>query len=101
MNGPRPRRRPMSTIAGWMWMIAAIGLALALFRAIPVAAILLMFTVVPAMVVTELVDHRRRRSGQPMFREQKVAWILALTIQIPAFLTLIVAVAFGLYSMIR
>jgi hypothetical protein len=91
----------MSTIAGWMVMIAVIGVAIALFREIPAAAFLLMFTVVPALVVTELVDSRRRRRGRPMSREQKMTWILALTIQIPALLALVLGLAFCLYVMIR
>lgn len=101
MDSSRPGHGPLSTIAGWMIAIAVIGLALALSRALPEAAILLMVTVVPATVVTELVDHRRRRRGQPMFREQKIAWILALSVQLPAFLALALGLAFCLYCMIR
>jgi hypothetical protein len=84
-----------------MKRIAVIGLAVALSREVPAVALILLITVVPAMIITEVVDYRRRRRGRPMYREEKLAWILALSVQIPALLTLALAVAFGLYSMIR
>jgi hypothetical protein len=91
-----PRRRPLSTIAGWMIAIAVIGVAIGLFREAPGVAILLLVSVVPALAITELKARGRLRRGDPMSAWERIARILALTILIP--ILVIGALAIALFT---
>jgi hypothetical protein len=91
-----PPRGPFSTIGGWMVLIAVIGVAVGIYREAPGLATVLLASVVPALVVTEVKASRRRRRGEPMSGWERVAWILALTILIP--ILLIVALFAALFT---
>ncbi len=83
----------MSTIAGWMILIAAIGVAVGIFREAPGLAMVLLVSVVPALALTEWKAYRRRRRGEPMSVPQRILMVIVLTILIPilAFVALVVA----------
>jgi hypothetical protein len=93
---PRPdhrRRGPMSTIGGWMIVIAVIGVAAGLFREAPGLAIVLLVSVAPALAITELTARRRLQRGEPMSIAERVARVLGLTILIPFLVIVALAVA--------
>jgi small-conductance mechanosensitive channel len=82
-----------------MVLIAMIGVAVGIIREAPGLAIVLLATVVPALVVTEVKASRRRRRGEPMSGWERVAWILALTILIPILLIVALFAAFFTYCL--
>ncbi len=92
-----PRRGPMSTIAGWMILIAAIGVAAGIFREAPGLAMVLLISVVPALALTEWKAYRRRRRGVPMTVPQRIVLVLALTVLIPILLAIALVVALFAY----
>jgi hypothetical protein len=97
-SGPdRPRRGPMSTIAGWMILIAVIGVAIGLFRETPGLAFILLVSVAPALAVTEVKAYRRRRRGEPMSAWERTFWLLGLTILIPILAAVALFVALFAY----
>ncbi len=93
-SGPA-ERGPLSTIGGWMVLIAATAVALAIFVAAPWLIIVLSASAVPALFVTEFKAFRRRRRGEPMSGWQRLAWFLGLTILFPI---LLVALAIMLFA---
>ncbi len=88
-------RGPLSTIRGWMALIAGIGLVLALFIASPPLGFILSASALPALLVTEFIASRRRRRGEPMNGGQRLAWFIGLTILFPI---LLVAVGISLFA---
>jgi len=85
---PRPvtspaRRGPLSSIAGWMVLIAIIAVFAWIFRTVPGLAIGLLVCALPAWAITAVKAGRRRRRDQPMSGTEKVLWIVGLTILIP------------------
>ena len=88
-------RGALSTIRGWMVLIAGTGVVLALFIASPALGFILSASAVPAMFVTEFIAFRRRRRGEPMGGRQRLAWIVGLTILFPI---LLVAVGISLFA---
>jgi hypothetical protein len=92
-----PRRGPMSTIAGWMILIAAIGVAVGIFREAPGLAVVLLVSVVPALALTEWKAYRRRRRGVPMTVPERIVLVIVLTIVIPILLAIALVVALFTY----
>jgi hypothetical protein len=92
-----PTHGPLSTIAGWMVVIAVIAVELGLSVTAPGLAVVLLVSVVPALAVTELKAYRRRRRGEPMSTGERVAWIFGLTILIPILLFVALVVALFMY----
>ena len=100
-SGPdRPRRGPMLTIAGWMILIAVIGVAIGLVREVPGLGFLLLISVVPALVVTEVKARRRRRRGEPMSGWERTFWLVGLTILIPILAVVALFVALFTYCLL-
>jgi hypothetical protein len=65
-NGRRARG-PLSTIRGWMVLIALIAVAAAISRTAPMPVLLMMTIVfVPSVMITEIRANRRQRRGLPM-----------------------------------
>ena len=94
---PARRRGPLSTIGGWMILIAVIGVAVGIFREAPGLAILLLISVVPALIITEIKAYRRRRRGEPMSGLDRLLWVLLLSILVPFLLIIALAVALFMY----
>jgi hypothetical protein len=95
---PRPRG-PLSSIAGWMFLIALIAVFAAIFRTAPGVAIALLLCILPAWAITALNAARRRRRGVPMPRAEKVLLFAALTILIPiVVIAVLVALGIALYA---
>jgi hypothetical protein len=92
-----PRRGPMSTIAGWMILIAAIAVAVGLFREAPGLAVVLLVSVVPALTLTEWKAYHRRRRGEPMTVPQRIVMVIVLTILIPILVIIALVVALFTY----
>jgi hypothetical protein len=91
---PQPRGL-LSTIAGWMVLIAMIAVGLAVFQLAPGLGIIWLFFVGPAWAITEVKARRRiYRSLTPMSGIEKALWIMGLTILIPV--TVIVALVVAL-----
>ena len=88
-----PRRRPRSTIAGWMIAIAVIGVAIGLFREAPGAAVLLLVCAAPALAITELKARGRRRRGDTMSVGERIVRVVALMILIPILVIVALVVA--------
>lgn len=80
---PPRSRGPLSSIAGWMVLIAVIAVFAAIFRMAPGLAIALLVCVLPAWAITAMNAARRRRRGEPMSGAEKVQLIVVLTILIP------------------
>src|SRR5947207_13447675 len=87
--GPLPRRRvppprgPLSSIAGWMVLIALIAVVAGVFRLAPGLGIALLIFALPAWAITEVKARRRHRRNLPMSGMEKTLWIIGLTILIP------------------
>jgi ribosomal protein L40E len=94
---PPPQRGPLSTIAGWMILIAVIGVAAGLLREAPGLAVVLLVIVGPALATTEVKASRRRRRGEPMSSWEWTLWVLGLMFLIPIVLIVAVAIALFLY----
>jgi hypothetical protein len=92
-----PRRNPMSTIGGWMVLIAVIGVAIGFFREAPGLTIILMISVVPALFFTELKARKRQSRGEPMSGWERAFWLLGLTILIPILTVVALVVALFTY----
>jgi hypothetical protein len=92
-----PRRRPMSTIAGWMILIAAIGVAVGLFREAPGLAVSLLVSIAPALAITEVKAYRRQHRGVPMTIPERIAMVLILAIVIPILVIIALVVALFTY----
>ncbi len=90
----------MSTIAGWMILIAVIGVAMGLFREAPGLAFVLLISVVPALAVTEVKAYRRRRRGEPMSGLERSCWFVGLTILIPILAVVALVVALFTYCLL-
>ena len=80
-----PGRGPLSTIGGWMVVIAAIGVALAIFVVAPPLAVVLLVSAVPALFVTEFKTYRRRRRGEVVSGWRRLRWFVGYTVLIPLF----------------
>jgi len=99
---PARTRGPLSTIGGWMALIAVIGVAAAIFRDAPGLAVLLFVSVVPALIVTEVKARSRRRRGEPMSVSERVAWVIGLAIVIPILLWIaLIAAVFAYCTLIN
>jgi hypothetical protein len=84
---PAPSGRgPLSTIGGWMVLIAGIGVALGIVVAAPPVAIGLVLSSVPALAITEFKAYRRRRRGESVSGWQRLIWFVEFTILIPILL---------------
>ncbi len=80
----RPQPAPRMTIGGLMIVIAVIGVLLGLMVLVPPVAIVLIISAVPAFIVTEFKDFRRRRNGVAgLTTLQKAGWFIGLTVMIP------------------
>jgi len=88
---PAPRRGPLATIGGQMLAIAAVAVAMAICVASPPVGVVLLFSALPALFVTEFMAFRRRRRGEWVSGWQRFRWFIYLTIMIP-----ILVVALGL-----
>ncbi len=103
--GFRPRqtipstRGPLSTIAGWMVLIALIAVLAGLFREAPGLAIALLVCVLPAWAITEVKAARRRRRAKPMSGMERALWIVALTILIPILVITALGIALFAFCM--
>ncbi len=98
----RPRPRPITTIGSLMIVIAVIAVFLALVVVAPPAAVALMISAVPAWIVTEFKDYRRRRWGGDGYSPgEKAALFLGLTLLFPigcgAILIAVVVVCTSLF----
>jgi hypothetical protein len=91
-----PERGPLSTIGGWMVLIAAIGVSLAILVLAPPLFVVLLASAVPALSLTEIRTYRRRRRGEPVSGWQRLAWFLGLTILLPIVLVAVVICLFAL-----
>jgi hypothetical protein len=91
-----PTRGPLSTIAGWMVLIALVAVFAGIFRAAPGLAIALLVCILPAWAITEVGAARRRRRDDPMSRMERALWIVALTIMIP--IVVITALGIALFA---
>lgn len=86
---PGYRRRPvrgrgaLSTIRGWMVLIAAVSLVLAFFIAAPELGVILSVSALPALFMTEFIAFRRRRRGESMDGWQRLGWVVGLTVLFP------------------
>jgi sterol desaturase/sphingolipid hydroxylase (fatty acid hydroxylase superfamily) len=79
-----------------MVVIAAIGVALAIFVVAPPLAVVLLVSAVPALFVTEFKTYRRRRRGEPVSGWQRLVWFLGFTILIPIVLVALAICLIGL-----
>lgn len=94
---PAPSGRgPLSTIGGWMVVIAVIGVALAILAVAPPLAAVLLVSAMPALFVTEFKTYRRRRRGEPVSGWQRLVWFLGFTILFPIVLVALVICLIGL-----
>ncbi len=91
-----PGRGPLSTIGGWMVVIAAIGVALAILVVAPPLAVVLLASAVPALFVTEFKTYRRRRRGEPVSGWQRLGWFLGFTVLLPIVLVALAICLIGL-----
>lgn len=80
---PHSRRGLLSSIAGWMILIAAVGLLVGLFREAPALAILLGVSMAPALAISELKARKRWRRGDPMPASEQAVWFLGCSMMIP------------------
>jgi hypothetical protein len=97
MPDPRLGRGPLSTIAGWMALIAVIGVAIGIPIVEPDAigiSYLLILIYFETLAALKFRAYRRR--GEPMSGCAQAAWILSFLIVIP-FLS-IVAFIIGLFA---
>lgn len=82
----RVQPRPVTTIGKLMIVIAVIAVFLALEVLAPPVAVALMVSAVPAWIVTEFKDYRRRCRGEERYSPgRKFALFLGLTILFPIF----------------
>lgn len=80
----RVRPRPVTTIGKLMIVIAVIAVFLALAVLAPPVAVALTVSAVPAWIVTEFRDFRRRRRGEEGYSPgRKFALFLGLTLLFP------------------
>ncbi|MGP0067244.1 MAG: hypothetical protein ACLQGP_27075 [Isosphaeraceae bacterium] len=101
--GVRPRqtippapRGALSSIAGWMVLIALIAVFAGIFRAAPGLAIALLVCFLPAWAITSVKAGRRRRRAEPMSGMERALWIIGLTILIP--IVVITALGIALFA---
>jgi hypothetical protein len=79
-----------------MILIAAIGVAVGIFRDVPGLAIALLVSVIPAVAITGLKARKRQRRGEPMSGCEGVAWVVGFMFLIP--IVVAVAVALALFT---
>jgi hypothetical protein len=72
--------------------IAILGVLLALFRAAPAVAMVLVISAAPALAITQAKARARLRRGDPMPAWERLFRVLLLTILIP----ILVLVALGI-----
>jgi hypothetical protein len=107
MPGPPSRRGPLSTIAGWMTLIAVIGVTMALMIEVPGLMIVAapLSVLVPIGLIETLAARRfmsYRRGGRPMSAYEEAAWILALSVLIPTLgVVAVIAAAVHYFSTYR
>jgi hypothetical protein len=81
MTHPHSRRGPLSTIAGWMVLIAVLGVIMGIMTVAPYLFILVLLVAPEAVAVIKFRESRRR--NQAMSGCVVTAWVLAFTIVIP------------------
>ncbi len=79
---PAPTIQP-TTIAVVLVLIAVVLIAWGAWQDAPGLSVLLLGSVLPALLVTELKARKRERRGEPMSAWDRVGSIIALTIVIP------------------
>jgi hypothetical protein len=84
----------MSTIAGWMTLIAVIGLAMGLLIVAPGLSFLVVLILFETLAALRFRAYARR--GQPMSGCAQTAWILMFLIVTP--ILSVVAVLIGLFA---
>jgi hypothetical protein len=94
-----PTRGPLSTIAGWMVLIALIAVFAGIFRTAPGLAIALLVCGLPAWAITEVKAARRRRRDEPMSGMERALWIVALTVLIPTVVIAALGIALFAFCM--
>jgi hypothetical protein len=91
---PRP---PLSSITGWMVLTALIAITLGVFQAAPGLGIMLMISVLPALLITEIRATRRLRRGLSMSGAERVFSIVWLAILLPFLLVASIVIALFCY----
>jgi hypothetical protein len=86
-----PSRGPLTTIGGWMVLIALIGIVLAILVLVPPLFVVLLAAAVPALFITEFKTYRRRRRGEVVSGWRRLRWFVGFTVLIP-----ILTVALGI-----
>jgi hypothetical protein len=94
MTDPPSRRDPLSTIAGWMALIAAVGVAMGLLIVAPGLSFLVVLILFETLAAIRFKAYRRR--GKPMSGCVETAWVLTFLIVIP--IMSVVAVLIGLFA---
>ncbi len=94
MSDLPPRRGPMSTIAGWMTLIAVIGVAMGLLVVAPGLSFLVVLVLFETLAAIRFRAYSRR--GKQMSGCVQTAWILAFLIVIP--IVAVVAALIGLFA---
>jgi hypothetical protein len=82
-----------------MALIAVIAVSAAIFREAPGLAVLLLVSVVPALLFTEVKARRRHRRGEPMSPAERAAWFLGMTFLIPIVLAMALFAALFLFCL--
>jgi hypothetical protein len=95
-----PPRGPHSSIANWMVLIAMVAVVTGVFRSAPGLSLVVLISVLPALIVTEIRASRRRRRNLPMSGMEKALWIMGLTILIPVLLMIALVIALFTYCML-